>query len=77
MTDYMKYVDMNPNVMFGKPVIKGTRITVEAILEELGSGKSFDDLLVSYPVIKHDEILAALNFASDALKGERVYSIAV
>jgi uncharacterized protein (DUF433 family) len=77
MENYMKYVEINQAIMFGKPVIKGTRITIEAIIDELGSGKSFDDIAVSYPGIGQNEILAALKFASDALKGERTYAIAV
>jgi uncharacterized protein (DUF433 family) len=75
--DCADWIEVNPKVMFGKPVIKGTRITVELILEELSAGKSFDDLLRAHPRLTLDGILAALAFAADALKGEKVYRVAV
>ncbi|MEM9673166.1 MAG: DUF433 domain-containing protein, partial [Bacteroidota bacterium] len=61
----------------GKPIVKGTRITVELILEELSSGKSYQDLLSAYPKLSEESIWAALAFASDAIKGEKVYPIAL
>ena len=73
----MDKIEINPRVMMGKPVIKGTRITVELILEELSAGKMPEDLLKAYPRLTPDAILAALAFAADALKGERIYPIAV
>lgn len=71
----MNYIEVNPKIMFGKPTIKGTRITVEAILEDLAAGKTSKDLLSAYPSLQEDAIRAALIFAADALKGERVYSM--
>lgn len=56
-------IEINPNKMMGKPVIKGTRITVESILEELAEGLSFDDLFEAYPRLTQTDILAALRFA--------------
>ncbi len=75
--NYMDRIEINHKVMLGKPVIKGTRITVELILEELSAGKSVDDLLHAFPRLDRQSILAALAFAADALKGEKVYPIAV
>lgn len=69
-------IEINPNIMMGKPVIKGTRITVECILDELSEGATFDDLLEAYPRLTHIDILAALRFAAQALKGESIYPIA-
>ena len=63
--------------MMGKPVIKGTRITVELILEELSAGKTVKDLLDAFPRLDEKGIHAALAFAADALKGEKVYPVAV
>lgn len=60
----------------GKPVITGTRITVELILEKLGAGESVEEILVAHPHLKKEDIQAALSFASEALKGERIYPIA-
>lgn len=77
MIDYTKKIEVNPKVMLGKPVIKGTRITVELILEELSAGKSMNDLISAHPRLDVDGILAALAFAADALKGEKVYPLAV
>lgn len=75
--NYADFIEVNPKVMLGKPVIKGTRITVELILEDLSAGKTYDDLLHDYPRLQLDAVKAALAFAADALKGERVYPIAV
>jgi uncharacterized protein (DUF433 family) len=66
----------NPKVMMGKPVIAGTRITVELILEKLGAGESIDDLLDAYPHITREGILAALRFAAEALRADVVYPTA-
>jgi len=62
--------------MMGKPVISGTRITVELILEQLSTGASFDNLLESYPRLTREGIQAALNFAREALRADVVYPIA-
>lgn len=72
----MNYIEVNPEVMLGKPVIKGTRLTVELILEELSVGKKAEDLIIAYPRITRESINAALAFAADALKGERTYPLA-
>lgn len=54
----------NPKIMMGKPVIAGTRITVELILEKLGAGKTIEQILDSYPHLTRDGILAAITFAA-------------
>ncbi len=56
------------------PAIKGARITVELILEELSAGKTMEDLTNAHPRLKLEDIWAALAFAADALRGERVYT---
>jgi len=63
--------------MLGKPVVKGTRLTVDLILEELSTGKSYQDLLQAYPRLTEEAIKAALAFAADAIKGEKTYPLAV
>lgn len=65
----------DPNIMMGKPVIAGTRITVELILEELGSGESFEQILDSHPRLTREAILAALRFAAQALRADVVYPV--
>ena len=71
------YVEVRPEIMMGKPVIKGTRITAEMILESLGAGESVDNLLLSYPRLTKEAISAALFFAAESLKAERIYPVAV
>lgn len=65
----------DPKIMMGKPVIAGTRITVELILEKLGSGESIDQVLESHPRLTREGILAALRFAAHALHAEAVYPV--
>ena len=69
-------IESNPSVMMGKPVIAGTRITVESILERLAHGESMEDILEAHPRLKRDDILAALEFAAQALRGDVVYPVA-
>lgn len=66
--DATKYIEINPSIMMGKPVIKGTRITVENILEKLAAGETEQDILTAHPHIKPIDIKAALAFAAEALK---------
>ncbi len=57
-------IERNPDIMLGKPVIKGTRLTVEIILEKLAHSSSEDDVLKDYPFITKKDIKAALLFAA-------------
>jgi len=77
MDAYKDLIEVNPKIMMGKPVIKGTRLTVELILESLAAGESIDNILASYPRLTKEAIQAALAFAADVLKGEKIYPIAV
>ena len=77
MIDYAQFIEVNPEVMLGKPVVKGTRLTVELILEELSAGKSHKDLLEAHPRLTETAIKAALAFAADAIKGDKIYPIAI
>jgi uncharacterized protein (DUF433 family) len=61
--------------MMGKPCIKGTRITVELILRELGAGRSFADLLDAYPHLTEEDLRAALSFAADYIQHPTVFPI--
>jgi uncharacterized protein (DUF433 family) len=75
--DISSYIEVNPRVMMGKPVIKGTRLTVEMLLESLAAGETVDNLLNSYPRLTKEAVSAALSFAADALKGEKTYPVSV
>ena len=63
-------IERNPEVMLGKPVIKGTRIPVELIVRKLGEGSSMEDLLDGYPKLEKPDIHAALLYAADTLGNE-------
>ena len=69
-------IESNPKIMFGKPVIKGTRITVELILEKIAAGESVETILLSYPHLKREQILACVDFAKKSLSLETVYPLA-
>lgn len=60
-------VVINPKVMLGKPIIRGTRITVELLLRKLGEGATEDDIIEAYPHITREDIRAALAYAADTL----------
>lgn len=62
----------NPTVMMGKPVIKGTHITVEHILDKLASGLTYQELLEAYPNLTNESIQAALKFAADSIRHQAV-----
>lgn len=72
---YRGVIVSDPAVMLGKPVIAGTRITVELILELLSSGATPDDILKEYPHLARAGINAALAFAADALRSDRAYAL--
>lgn len=65
----------DPNIMVGQPVIEGTRITVNLILEELSYGRTIDDILREYPHITREGVQAALDFAREVIEPIRVYPI--
>ena len=66
----------DPNVMMGKPVVAGTRVTVELILEKLSAGETTEQILDAHPRLTREAIQAALAFAKDALRADVVYPIA-
>jgi len=68
-------IEINANVMVGKPVIKGTRITVELVLEKLAAGQTVDDILYSYPHLTREQILACLEYAHRSLSTEFVFPL--
>jgi len=67
-----KRIDINPKIMFGKPVINGTRITVEHILRKLAEGMTIKEIIKDHPHLKADDIYAAQNFAADYLSEEEI-----
>ena len=65
-------VEINPKVMFGKPIIKGTRITVEHILRKLAGGMTVQEVLADHPHLAPDDIYAAAAFATDYLAQKEI-----
>ena len=63
-------IEVNPRVMMGKPVIRGTRITVDLILRKISEGASAKDLISAYPKLTRDDIKAAIRYAADILAHE-------
>ena len=71
-TNYKGKIESNPDIMLGKPVIKGTRITVELILKRLSEGASMDEILEGYLNITKDDILACLSYSADVIGEEEL-----
>jgi uncharacterized protein (DUF433 family) len=72
MTEHPR-ISLSPDVLAGKPVIRGTRLAVEFVIGLLADGWTESDILTNYPDITHDDIIACLAYARDMLSGERVY----
>jgi uncharacterized protein (DUF433 family) len=73
--DWQSRITINPNILVGKPIIKGTRLAVEFIIDLLAQGWATDEILRNYPGITIEDIQACLSYASATLKAEKVYPI--
>ena len=69
----LRRIAVDPKIMLGKPVIKGTRLPVEIIVEKVAYGASVDDLKKDYPFLKKDDVRAALLYAAKRIANEEVY----
>ena len=69
---YKERITVDPDIMLGKPFIKGTRIKVELILRKLSEGMTFEDILIAYPHITKDDILAAISYSADVISKEEL-----
>jgi uncharacterized protein (DUF433 family) len=65
-------IEINPAIMFGKPVIRGTRITVEHVLRKLAGGMTPEEILADHPHLTPDDVYAAATFAADYLAQEEI-----
>jgi uncharacterized protein (DUF433 family) len=72
MTEHPR-IALDPNILAGKPVIRGTRLSVEFVIGLMADGWGEDDILANYPGIVHDDIIACLAYARDALSSEKVF----
>ncbi len=75
MANYRDLITSDPNILFGKPTIKGTRIPVEQVLDELAGGRTFAELLEEYPRLTPETIYATLAFAADSLRAQVIYPL--
>ena len=72
MTDPARIV-LDPAILVGKPVIRGTRLSVDFIIGLMADGWNEADILRNYPGVSHDDLLACLAYARDALRSEKIY----
>lgn len=70
---YLNRIESNPDIMLGKPVIKGTRITIEFIMKKLASGNSMDNILESYDHLTREDILAAIDYPAFVISEEEKF----
>ena len=75
--NWQERITLNPDILAGKPIIKGTRIAVEFIIDLLAQGWSTDEIIRNYSGITPEDIQACLSYASANLKAEKVYLIPV
>ena len=71
----MSKIILNPEILAGKPIIEGTRISVEFVVELLSSGMTINEILKEYPHLKKEDILEALKYAVAVLRNEEIYPI--
>ena len=72
MQNYKNFIESNYKVMLGKPVIKGTRITVELILKKFSEGASVSDIIEIYPHLNNIQILSCLEYAAEVIGSEEM-----
>ena len=75
--DWHKRISVDPKILVGKPVIKGTRLAVDFIVGLLAQGWSEKEVLDNYPGLTREDILACLAYAEDRLRSEKVYPLPV
>lgn len=69
---YRARITVDPEVMLGKPVIKGTRITIELLLKKMSEGMTVEELLIAYPHLIKEDVLAALSYSADVISQEEL-----
>jgi uncharacterized protein (DUF433 family) len=74
---WQERIVLDPDILVGKPVIRGTRIAVEFLVELLAESWTHEQILSNYPQLAEDDIWAALHYAAEMLKRERVYPLTV
>lgn len=77
MMDFKEKIVFDPDILLGKPIIRGTRISVVFLLDLLANDWSFDKILNNYPQLTKEDIQAALEYAVETLKEEKVYPVSI
>jgi uncharacterized protein (DUF433 family) len=73
--DWRRFIHSNPDILVGKPVIKGTRLSVDFILRLFGSGWTREQVIESYPILTDETLSAVFEFAAECVQDEMVYLI--
>ena len=77
MIDFENRIEINPKILTGKPIIQGTRISVELIVKLVAQRWSDEDIIKEYPMLKNEDIQAALYYAESLIENEEVYPLVV
>lgn len=70
--NYRDKIEISPDIMLGKPVIKGTRITVELIIKKMSEGMEVNDIIAEYPQVQKDDIMACLAYSADVISKDEI-----
>jgi uncharacterized protein (DUF433 family) len=69
---YMKDIEIHPDICNGQPVIRGTRITAQSVLDFLAAGDTIEEVLDAYPTLSREQVLACISFSSDLLRHQYI-----
>ena len=75
MIDWRERIVIDPEILVGKPIVRGTRLAVEFIIDLLARGWAEPEILRNYPGLTHEDVQACLSYASAALQAEKVYPL--
>lgn len=73
--DWKSHITVDPKVLVGKPIIRGTRISVELVMDRLADGWTMEDILASYPRVTREDVLAAVAFVTEVFREEDYIAI--
>ncbi len=76
MKNWKTHIEANPEIMYGKPVIRGTRIPVDILLEKMANGQNFQEIISDYPDLKVEDMYACLAYATSLLRNEVTIQLA-
>jgi uncharacterized protein (DUF433 family) len=76
MKSWENNIESRPDILYGKPVIKGTRIPVDLLLEKMANGEGFQEILRSYPDLNEDDLYSCLAYAASLIRNETTFHLA-